>query len=308
MKGIIKTLFLIIITMFNSNYVNGQSSAPQKEVLEKSKRDFDIQGHRGCRGLMPENTVQGFIEALKIGVRTLELDVVVSSDGKLVVSHEPWMSEEICLAPDSTPIDSGEKYNIYKMLYSEIEKFDCGRKVHPRFPQQRKISAKKPLLSEVIDRVEKYVLWNNIKSVTYNIEIKSKPEGDYIYHPTPDKFASLMYDLLREKNITKRVIIQSFDIRPLQVMHYIDPTIKTSLLLEGDFNLKNELLRLGFKPNYVSPDFTTVNAAMVKYVHSQGIRIIPWTVNELEDIYKMEALGVDGIISDFPNRALPSVY
>jgi glycerophosphoryl diester phosphodiesterase len=245
---------------------------------------------------------------LTIVIRRLNLKSVYQAIWPRSLSHYDAHKGMLRDDPGGIVEDDFELNREARSKYSEIEKFDCGKKVHPRFPQQRKMSAKKPLLSEVIDRVEKYVLWNNIKAVTYNIEIKSKPEGDYIYHPTPDKFASLMYDLLREKNITKRVIIQSFDIRPLQVMHYIDPTIKTSLLLEGDFNLKNELQRLGFNPNYVSPDFTTVNAAMVKYVHSLGIRIIPWTVNELEDIYKMEALGVDGIISDYPNRALPSVY
>lgn len=291
--------------MFNSNYVNGQSSAPQKEVLEKSKRDFDIQGHRGCRGLMPENTVQGFIEALKIGVRTLELDVVVSADGQLVVSHEPFMSPEICTKPDGSFIDSAHQFNLFEMNYAEIEKFDCGKKLHPRFPDQRKMSATKPLLSVVIDRVEKYVMWNNLKGVSYNIETKSSPEGDNKTNPTPEIFALKLYDLLKQKNVLKRSIIQSFDNRTLKVIHRIDSTIRTALLLEGDsIDVQAELNKLGFNPTIVSPDFHLVDSSMVATLHATDIKIIPWTVNEVEDMQRMYSFGVDGLISDYPDRAI----
>jgi glycerophosphoryl diester phosphodiesterase len=113
---------------------------------------FDLQGHRGARGLMPENTIPAFLEALNYGVTTLELDVVITKDGEVLVSHEPYMSHEMCLKPTGETISAEEaaKYNIYKMTYAETQQFDCGMKPHPRFPEQKKIKATKPLLRNVV--------------------------------------------------------------------------------------------------------------------------------------------------------------
>ncbi|HSZ26331.1 MAG TPA: glycerophosphodiester phosphodiesterase family protein, partial [Cytophagaceae bacterium] len=97
-------------------------------------------GHRGCRGIYPENTLEGFRRAIDLGINSLELDVVVSKDRQLVVSHEPYMNPEICLKPDGSEITPSEEkqYNLYTMTYEEIKKFDCGLKIHPRFPNQKK--------------------------------------------------------------------------------------------------------------------------------------------------------------------------
>ena len=118
---------------------------------------LDIQGHRGARGLMPENTVPSFIHALTLGVTTLELDVVVSRDSQVVVSHEPFLSSTICLSPDgkAIPVEEEKRYNLYQMDYDDIRRADCGSKGNPRFPEQRKMAVAKPLLTEVIDSVER---------------------------------------------------------------------------------------------------------------------------------------------------------
>jgi glycerophosphoryl diester phosphodiesterase len=97
---------------------------------------FDWQSHRGARGLYPENTTGAMLEALKYPINTLELDVVVTADKKVIVSHEPWMSDEICLDPDGKSFE-GKKYNISKMSLKDVQEFDCGSKPHPRFPRQR---------------------------------------------------------------------------------------------------------------------------------------------------------------------------
>src|ERR1043165_717090 len=116
---------------------------------------FDLEGHRGCRGLMPENTIPAMIRALDLGVTTLEMDVVISSDRKVVVSHEPWFESDITTKPDGTFLTPAEAigYNLFRMDYDSIKKYDVGMKPNPRFPQQQKMKAIKPLLSDLLDSV-----------------------------------------------------------------------------------------------------------------------------------------------------------
>ena len=136
-----KSLFLLLLT------VNSFS------------QEFDIQGHRGCRGLLPENSIVAMKKAVDLGVTTLELDVVISADHQVLLSHEPFLSHEICLDSNGNEIyENNEKsYNLYKMNYDEIRKCDCGSKIHPRFLSQEKVKTYKPLLSEMIDSVENYI-------------------------------------------------------------------------------------------------------------------------------------------------------
>jgi glycerophosphoryl diester phosphodiesterase len=273
--------------------------------LSSGQTTFDIEGHRGCRGLYPENTVTAFIEAIKIGVNTLELDVVVSKDSQLVVSHEPWMSHVFCFTAEGKAIeDNKEKYNIYQLPYSEIQKFDCGINGHPKFPEQRKMSEHKPLLKDVIEAVEQYITAHKLAPVSYNIETKSTPDGDNKFHPAPDEFAGMLYDVLKAKNILSRSIIQSFDPRTLQVIHKTDSNVKTALLI-GDANtFEKNLEQLGFVPAIYSPLYLLVNKKLIKKCHTKGILIIPWTVNEEKQMIKLKAMGVDGLITDYPNRAV----
>ena len=201
-NNILKTVLLTILFTSVTNLL----ITAKENLIENlnQKRFFEIQGHRGCRGLMPENTITAFIEAVRLGVRTLEMDVVVSKDGKLVVSHDPFMSSEFCLTPDGKEIMPGEdsiKYNIFNMTYDEIQKFDCGLKIHPRFLIQKKMHTYKPLLSEVIDSVEQFIKLNKLKPIIYNIETKCSPQGDGIYNPTPTVFAENLYSLVEKKNI-----------------------------------------------------------------------------------------------------------
>ena len=158
------------------------------------QKNINIHGHRGARGLFPENTVAAFIEAVKMGVDTLELDVVISADNKVVVSHEPWMNELFCTKPDGTPVEknAGQKYNLHKMTYAEIKSFDCGKRTNPGFPQQKAIPSYKPLLREVIEEVETFTKENKLPPVKYNIEIKSEQKDDGIFNPLPEIFVNLV--------------------------------------------------------------------------------------------------------------------
>lgn len=268
--------------------------------------NLDVQGHRGARGLLPENTVPAFLKALELGVTTLELDVVITHDRQVLVSHEPYLSAEICLLPDGSPMpeDVGKLHNIYLLTYEEIRQYDCGSKPHPRFPEQTNLPAPKPLLSEVIDAVEKHRRQHNLAPVHYNVEIKSSPEGDGVYHPEPEPFVQLVVAVLQEKKILERSNIQSFDVRPLQMCRQLYPGLPLALLVENQDGPEENLRRLGFTPAIYSPFFKLVDEHLLALARQQQMRLIPWTVNEPEDIRRMLAFGVDGIISDYPDRVL----
>ncbi len=267
-------------------------------------KKIDIQGHRGARGYYPENTITSFIEAVKFGVETLEMDVVISKDRRVVVSHEAWMNDVFCSKPDGKEIEknSKEKYNLYKMTYSEIKKYDCGKRGNSAFPLQEGVAEYKPLLSEVITKVETFVEENKLPPIKYNIEIKTESAEDGIFNPEPKKFVGLV--LSEIKNISERTNLQSFDVRILQEIKKKDPAIKLALLVENKDGLEINLNRLGFIPEIYSPDFVLVDEALVKDVHAKGIKLISWTVNEVRDIARLINIGADGIISDYPDRAI----
>lgn len=269
-------------------------------------QQLDIQGHRGCRGLMPENTIAAFIKAIDLGVTTLEMDVVVSKDGKVVVSHEPFLNHEICSGPGGEVLDTlNEKsFNLYQMDYEEIGRCDCGSKVHVRFPQQAKLKASKPLLETVIDTVERYAAFNKLRPLHYNIEIKSSPEGDNLYHPAPSAFTDMVYEVIRKKKISARVILQSFDPRVLNVIHAKQLPVSTAFLVENNHGFEKNMSLLEFTPTIYSPDKDLVSSQLVTICRKRHMLLIPWTVNEPKDIRRLIGLGVDGLISDYPDRVL----
>jgi len=264
---------------------------------------FDKQGHRGARGLMPENTIQAMKKAIDLGMQTLEMDVVISKDKKVVVSHDTYMSSDFVRKPDGTDISAGEAKQIilYQLNYDEIKKFDVGSKPHPQFPQQAKFKTYRPLLSELIDSVDAYVKMKGLVSPQYNIEIKSAQEDDQVSHPAPDEFVDLVVKVCNDKKLGKRLTIQSFDVRPLQVLHKKYPEIKLSYLIGNTKSPEENLAVLGFKPNVYSPHYKTVTQQVVSSCHEKGILIIPWTVNTKEEINQLIQLKVDGIITDYPN-------
>jgi glycerophosphoryl diester phosphodiesterase len=266
---------------------------------------FDKEGHRGCRGLMPENTIPAMLKAIDLGVTTLEMDVVITKDKKVVLSHEPYFGNEITTKPDGGFIKYTEEksFNIYKMDYAEVLKYDVGMKPHPRFPQQQKMKAVKPLLNDLIEEVELYLLANNKTKVFYNIETKSMPAGDNLYHPEPAEFVDLLMKVIDEKGIRKMVIIQSFDFRTLMYLHKNYPGVKTAMLVEDSEKKPFEELLAGirFVPTIYSPAYSMVNESLVEKCHQKGIKIIPWTVNDKATIDRLKAMGVDGIITDYPN-------
>ncbi|MEH0156125.1 glycerophosphodiester phosphodiesterase [Limibacter armeniacum] len=289
LKKLYPILSLLLMTHFN---VNAQIK-------------IDLQGHRGARGLEPENSLSAFSKALSLEVTTLELDVIISKDSLVVVSHEPFMNHEISLAPDGKAIsaDQEKSYNLYEMDYQTIKQFDVGSKQHPRFPDQQQMKVYKPLLSEVLRMAEDYKRQRGLPPVRYNIEIKSSEKSDGKYHPSPDRFSELVLAVILDEKIPyDRFTIQSFDVRPLRYLKRHHKNVVLALLVEGEKDYKKAVTALGFTPQIYSPDFHLLDKKSIKNLHKKGMKVIPWTVNEKEDMIKLLEWGVDGFITDYPDR------
>ncbi|ETZ20108.1 glycerophosphodiester phosphodiesterase family protein [Pedobacter sp. V48] len=272
-------------------------------TLQTIAQKFDLQGNRGARGIMPENTIPGMLRALDLGVNTLNMNVVISKDKKVVLSQEPYFNFEISTSPDGKPITlkNQKSYNMYKMDYADIKKFDVGSKVHSRFPYQEKFEAYKPLLEETIDSVESYAKKKKLPKPNFSIETKTIPKGDNEFHPEPAEFVDLIMEIVIKKRLTKRVTIQSFDVRTLQYLHENYPKIKTALLIDEKIDFEVNIADLGFKPTVYSPYSVLVGKGLVGRCHEAGVKIIPWTVNSIKDMKYLIGLGVDGVVTDYPN-------
>ncbi|MDB5019737.1 MAG: glycerophosphodiester phosphodiesterase [Pedobacter sp.] len=271
--------------------------------LSAAAQKFDLQGHQGARGLMPENTIEGMLKALDFGVTTLDMDAVITKDRQVVLSHEPYFNNEISLTPEGKEITlkDQKKYNIFQMDYEQVKKFDVGSKVNRRFPGQQKFKAYKPLLAEVIDSVEAYVKKKKLKKPTYTIETSLIRKGDVEFQPEASEFVELIMDVVKDKKLSKRVVIQSLDIRTLQYLHAKYPKIKTSLMIDEKVELEENIKTLGFTPTVYSPYYVLVGKGLVERCHELGIKIIPWTVNSSKQMKYLMDLGVDGLVTDYPN-------
>lgn len=271
---------------------------------------FDLEGHRGCRGLMPENTVPAFLKALDLGVNTLELDVVISKDRQVVVSHEPYFNAAFSSRPNGQPVDKKEQKSLvlYQMDYAEIKRYDVGSNGNPAYPEQQKLKTYKPLLSEVIEQAEAYRKTKHLPEFSYNIEIKSESSEYNKSQPEPAPFSDLVIAVIQKSLPAERVVIQSFDFAVLK--HWkqqIDggkyPKVRLSALVENLRSPEKNLEELGFKPDVYSPYYRLLSQDKINRLHEQGIKVIPWTVNQPDDMKRLKSWGVDGLITDYPDRA-----
>lgn len=298
--------FLAVAIILGLASCGGDPASKSNNAMPPSDT-FDWQGHRGMRGLLPENTIPAFVGALAYpAITTLELDVVVSKDGHLIVSHEPWFSEEICSHPDGRPVSASEAktLNIYRMTAEEISAFDCGLRPHSRFPDQRQVPAYKPRLSEVVEAVESRVRGSERAPVAYNIELKSLPEWYGTFVPDPVTFVRLALAEIKALGIAPRTCIQSFDKRILQEVHLEDPEMTTALLIENIRGVQRNVAELGYVPSIYSPYYLMVTQKVVDSVHEKGMKIIPWTVNDTASMRALMDMGVDGIITDYVDRTI----
>ncbi len=300
-------MYKIIITAILAMCLLGCKAKQEKQTVQllpgeiQTSFNFDLQGHRGARGLYPENSLVAFEKAIELGVNTIELDVVVTKDNQILVSHDPFFNHIICLDSLGNTInkDNELNLNIYQTTYSQVQQYDCGSTKHPQFPEQTNSKLSKPLLLDVIAQSE---LLSDQK-INYNIEIKSTPEGDNKYHPTPQVFADLFIKTIQGRIPMERLMIQSFDFRVLRYIHQAYPDYKLAALAYKD-NVKTNLDALGFIPDSYSPEHTLLTAAIVTVLQAKGMKVIPWTINEASRMKTVLGWGVDGIITDYPDIGL----
>lgn len=264
---------------------------------------FYKEGHRGARGLMPENTIPAMLKGLEMGANVLEMDVYTTKDGQVVVAHDPYINPDYSLLPDGTEIPATDtrRYILHQMNYAEIRQFDTGSKYYSEFPQQQKIHTYMPLLDELMDAVEHYINSHHLPKPIYNIELKTDPEYDSIYSSPPIDVVEAVMAAVKSKNIQQRYYLQSFDFRPLKYLHERYPEVPVGFLTETDSSFEDNIKELGFYPAIYSPSYEMTTADLIQKCHEHGLKFIPWTVNSLDEMKSIVDLGADGIITDYPN-------
>lgn len=260
-------------------------------------------GNMGCRGLFPENSMEGFKKAIASGVDVITMGLVVSKDKKLVISDLPWMDPKICIDKQGKEIDSvrEKRINLFHLSYDKIMQYDCGTKPHPLFTSQAKIPAKKPLLRHVLMEMTALCIEKNIRIPQLIIEIKTSPAMDDIFYPKPETLTEMLYAELKKLRFLNQAIIYSDDIRVLRHFKRISPQTPLLLPVNTKKPFRQNLAALGFMPQYYSCPPAYINSELVNEAHSLGLKIIPSTINDTTEIKHVISQGVDGIITDYPN-------
>jgi glycerophosphoryl diester phosphodiesterase len=278
-------------------------------TMEEIKKDFDLQGHRGARGLMPENTIPGFLKAMDLGVNTIEMDLVVTADEQLLVSHEPWFSHLFTTYPDGRPVPEDEErsLNIYEMTFEQTQQYDVGMRVNPNFPNQQTMEVTKPLFQDAVEATEQYAQENGLQKPFYNVETKSDPRyyGEMV--PMPETFARILHEELsaldEEFDLMDRVIVQSFDPQTLIEFRKLNETAALAMLISDPISIDAVVDTLGFVPDIWSPNYRLVTPELIADASDRNMRVIPWTVNTVDEMRRQLNMGVDGIITDYPDSA-----
>lgn len=269
-------------------------------------KNIDLQAHRGGAGLMPENTVSAMLNAIDLGVNTLEFDLHLSADKQVVVSHDPYFHPRYSTRPDGSLIQEDDpKEYLYTMPYDSIVKYDVGLRPVERWPEQKKLAEVKPLAGELIDAAEAYAARKGREPLNYNIEIKSWPgEGEGTLWPEYREFCDVCIPLLLSKNLGERLIVQSFDVRALNYIRATWPEVILSYLTEEDPDIETQLGLLDFTPEWWSPNYAGVTPENVAWCHEHGIKVVPWTVDDPAEILRCAKCGADAIISNYPDRLI----
>lgn len=267
----------------------------------------DVQGHRGCAGLMPENTIEAMKHALDMGVNTLELDLQITGEDLVIVSHDAYFHSRYAIRPDGSYVQKDEpKEFVYTMPYDSIVKYDVGTRPSEVWPEKACFKTVKPLASDLIDFVENYTKEKGYSPVRYNIEIKSnRKKGEGQNWPSYDKFATLCCKLLHSKQLGDRLVIQCFDPETLNYVHEKYPEFILSYLVSAKApDFETYMAKLDFTPQWLSPHYTIVDEELVRKCREKGIKLVPWTVDNPEDIKRILDLKVEAIISNYPDRVI----
>ena len=266
----------ILFSIITSSPIMGQS-------------EYKIFGHRGCRGVYPENTIEGFKKAIEFGVDGIELDVVVNKNQELVISHESYIDTSYCL---TNKIDN-ESLNIYKMNISEIQDIDCGSKFVKEFPNQLKVKEKKPTYKEFKKEL-----------IDYQGDILFEIKCDYDlvneYFPDYEKYAKIIFEETRFSRHFDNIYFMSFDYRILNELFKIMPNSKY-IYLSSNKEFEKQMKLLNFEPFGVGIDFNIISQKIIDLVHNKKQVIYGWTINDEENSKSLTSMGLDGVITDYPN-------
>lgn len=272
---------IIILLRLYDYYVPNASNKYKK---------IKIHGHRGARGMLPENTLAALKYAIENKIDVLELDLQMTKDKEIIIYHDKNINTDIC---------NGISKPIKTLSLQEIKEYDCGSKKNVNFPNQQPITGEKiPSFIELIKLIQSEYKY---KIIEMNIEIKTEKSldtDDEVY-----EFSNKLIDILHKYNITNNVIIQSFDERALKNVKEIDPSIKTSYLIKELSSLDNLIQiskQLGVK--IISPEYKLMNKNIVTQLHENGFEVLPWTINDINISKQNIEYGVDGIITDYPKQ------
>ena len=298
-KNRIKIYSVVCIILFlrlydyyapNVSNVSNVSNASNASNTSNKYKKIKIQGHRGARGMLPENTLAAFKYAIENKIDVLELDLQMTKDKEIIIYHDKNINTDIC---------SGISKPIKTLSLQEIKEYDCGSKKNTNFPKQQPIMGEKiPSFIELIKLIQSEY---KDKTIELNIEIKTEKSldtDDEIY-----EFSNKLIDILHKYNITNNVIIQSFDVRALKNIKEIDSLIKTSYLIEELPSIDNLIKiskQLGVK--IISPEYKLINKNIVTKLHENGFEVLPWTINDINILKQNIEYGVDGIITDYPKQ------
>ena len=281
-------------------------------LMSSSIHSLEIQGHRGTRGTLPENTIPGFVAAIEAGVNGMEMDLLMTSDGQIVIHHEFFVNPTLCCYLDGTEIQ--ESPLIKDMSLSDLKNLDCGTLTNPRFPNQQHLAGTLiPTLEELLVTINS-MDHPNAKKVRLNLEVKAKPQTPH-YLPSQEAIAQKIVQIVNGNGFEGRICYTSFDFEMLQQMRNADPSADLGLIFE-----EATLTYYGVDPNdwtgfiaktatalnakIAAPDFCLLSASNIAALHEANLRVIPWTVNQQKDLTQLVEMGVDGIITDYPEKML----
>ncbi|MBL8338549.1 MAG: glycerophosphodiester phosphodiesterase [Rhodoferax sp.] len=300
-------------------------------LLALAAQAFDLQSHRGGRGLWPENTLAAFTQSIQLGVTTLELDIGITADGVPVITHDQALNPGLTRDARGDWIARAEPL-IKDMTLAQVQSYDVGR-LNPRhaygreFPLQRAEDGQRiPTLAALFQRVREL----GADAVQFDIETKIDPTAPE-RSLAPEPFVQALLAVIREAGMTRRVMVQSFDWRTLALLHRLEPQIRTMYLtiqtrvsdrISGGVWTAGHQVQdhQGSVPRMVraaagqasgvvwAPHFSNLTPELVREAQGLGLQVIPWTVNERPQMERLIDWGVDGIISDYPDRLRASMH
>ena len=260
---------------------------------------IDVQGHRGARGHLPENTLASFELAISMGVDTLELDTGVTRDGVVVIHHDRRLNPDLARGPDGKWVQAPAP-TVHSLTFAELQRYDVGR-LRPGSQYEKNFPSQKPLDGARIPRLADLFEVARGSAVRFNIETKISAEAPE-ETPGPDAFARAVIREVRRAGLMARTTIQSFDWRTLKVVEREAPEMATAYLTSAKDSEPSRVRKA--RARIWAPNFQALDPQIVASARAMGLTIVPWTVNQPADIARVLELQVDGIISDYPDRVI----